>query len=52
MSLRFKGLIISDDMDMKAITDHFGLFEATKMALDSGTDIVEFSKFESAKDSL
>ncbi len=47
--LRFKGLIISDDMDMKAITDHFGLFEATKMALEAGTDIVEFSKFESTK---
>jgi len=49
--LGFKGVIISDDMDMKAITDNFGLFEATKMALDSGTDIVEFSKFESAKES-
>ncbi len=49
--LGFKGVIISDDMDMKAITDNYGLFEATKMALDSGTDIVEFSKFESAKES-
>ncbi len=36
----FKGLVVSDAMDMKAITTHFGEIEATKMAIYAGVDIV------------
>lgn len=38
--LRFKGLIFSDDMEMKAIADHFGEGEAPLMALDAGVNIL------------
>ena len=36
----FKGLIVSDAMDMKAIATHFGTIEATKMAIYAGVDVV------------
>jgi beta-N-acetylhexosaminidase len=37
--LRFTGLIISDDMQMQAITNHFGLDEACCKALSAGIDL-------------
>ncbi len=36
----FKGLVVSDAMDMKAIATHFGEIEATKMAINAGVDVV------------
>ena len=39
-AIGFKGLVISDAMDMKAIDTHFGRIEATKMAILAGIDIV------------
>ena len=36
----FKGLIISDGMEMKAILDHYGLVDGTIMALNAGCDIL------------
>lgn len=36
----FKGLIISDGMEMKAITDFYGLGEGCVMALNAGCDIL------------
>ncbi|MED7818436.1 MULTISPECIES: glycoside hydrolase family 3 protein [unclassified Francisella] len=36
----FKGLVVSDAMDMKAIATHFGSIEATKLAILAGIDIV------------
>ena len=36
----FAGLIISDGMEMKAITDHYGLGEGCVMALIAGCDIL------------
>ncbi|WP_150466332.1 glycoside hydrolase family 3 protein [Francisella sp. SYW-9] len=36
----FKGLVVSDAMDMKAIATHFGCIEATKLAILAGIDIV------------
>ncbi len=36
--LRFNGLIISDDMEMKAITEHFE--DAPRLALEAGCDIL------------
>ncbi len=38
--LHYSGLIISDDMEMRAITDHFGEIEAPLLALASGVDIL------------
>ena len=38
--LRFRGLIISDDMEMKAIADHFGEADAALKALEAGVNIL------------
>jgi beta-N-acetylhexosaminidase len=38
--LGFTGTVITDDMQMKAITDRFGLAEACVMALTAGADII------------
>lgn len=38
--MRFKGLIMSDDLEMKAITDHFGEADAPRMALQAGCDLL------------
>lgn len=40
--LRFDGLIISDDMEMKAITDHFGADLAPRLALQAGCDLLTY----------
>ena len=40
--LGFDGLIVSDDMQMKAITAHYGAAEAMVMAVAAGTDILVF----------
>jgi beta-N-acetylhexosaminidase len=41
--LRFKGLVVSDDMQMKAITDHYGLEAAIEKALNAGVDLLIFA---------
>ncbi|ADU65528.1 glycoside hydrolase family 3 domain protein [Desulfurispirillum indicum S5] len=38
--LGFTGVIVSDDMQMKAITDHFGFEEALERAVYAGVDIL------------
>ncbi|MDF1878171.1 N-acetylmuramoyl-L-alanine amidase [Sulfurimonas sp. SAG-AH-194-C20] len=40
--LHFKGLIISDDMQMKAISAHYTLKESTTLAINAGVDILLF----------
>lgn len=40
--LGFKGVIISDDMQMKAISDHYSLSESLKLGLIAGLDIFCF----------
>lgn len=40
--LGFRGVIVSDDMQMKAIADHYGLEEAIRLAIDAGVDILLF----------
>lgn len=47
--LRFSKLIITDDMDMKAITDHFPPEESAVMALNAGADLLIYRTFETAK---
>jgi beta-N-acetylhexosaminidase len=38
--LRYNGLIVSDDMEMKAITDHYGAEEAPRLAIEAGCDLL------------
>lgn len=40
--LGFDGVIITDDMDMKAITDRYGQGEAVRLAIEAGADILLF----------
>jgi len=48
--LGFGGVVLSDDMQMKAIADHYGLEEAIALAINAGVDILVFanntSKYE------
>lgn len=46
--LKYKGLILSDDMQMKAITDLRGTGEAAMMAIKAGSDLVEYRDMEEA----
>lgn len=39
----FNGVVFSDDMQMHAITKHYGLEEAIKLAINAGVDILTFS---------
>ena len=41
--LRFNGLIVSDDMQMGAIVEHFGFEEAIVKAINAGCNILIFS---------
>jgi beta-N-acetylhexosaminidase len=41
--LKFDGVIMSDDMQMKAIADNFGFEESIVRAINSGCDILIFS---------
>jgi beta-N-acetylhexosaminidase len=41
--LHFNGVIFTDDMQMHAITKHYGLEEAIKLAINGGVDIMTFS---------
>ncbi|MBV1765840.1 MAG: glycoside hydrolase family 3 [Pseudodesulfovibrio sp.] len=40
--LGFDGVIITDDMDMKAITERYGRDEAVRLAIEAGADILLF----------
>ena len=40
--LGFRGVILSDDMQMKAITDRFGLETAVQLAIEAGVDVMIF----------
>lgn len=41
--LKFEGVIISDDMQMGAINNEYGLREAIKLSLEAGVDILMFA---------
>lgn len=40
--LNFKGVIITDDMQMKAISDNYGLEQALVLAINAGADMLIF----------
>jgi beta-N-acetylhexosaminidase len=42
-SLGYNGVIISDDMQMKAIAEHYGLNTAIEKAINAGVDILSFA---------
>lgn len=50
--LKFKKLIISDDMTMKAITNKYEIKEAALLAMLAGTDIIEYRDMEIAAEAL
>ena len=41
--LHFKGVVISDDLEMKAITQQFGLEQAVTQAINAGVDVLLFA---------
>ncbi len=41
-TLRFRGVVVSDDMQMKAIAAQYGLEDAVKLALLAGVDMLTF----------
>src|SRR6188768_1843740 len=48
--LKFDGVVFSDDMQMHAITKHYGLEETIKLAILAGVDIMTFSNNISGSD--
>lgn len=50
--INFKGVIVSDDMQMKAIEDHFSLEEAARMAIEAGCNLLEYRDMEFAAKAL
>ena len=42
VQLGFTGVIVSDDMQMNAIADHYGLETAIQLAIEAGVDILLF----------
>lgn len=47
--LRFSKVIISDDMEMKAIADHYGIDDAPVLALEAGCDLLCYRSEDAAK---
>ena len=48
--LGFEGVVFTDDMQMHAITKHYGLEDAIRMAILAGVDIMTFSNNISGSD--
>ena len=42
-SLGFTGVVFSDDMQMHAITEHYGLEKAIELGINAGLDVIIFS---------
>jgi beta-N-acetylhexosaminidase len=42
-NLGFNGVVFSDDMQMKAIADHYGLERAIVLAINAGVDVLMFA---------
>jgi beta-N-acetylhexosaminidase len=50
--LGFKGVVISDDLEMGAIREHFGLKETVVRAVNAGMDVLLFSNTAKARPTL
>lgn len=42
-SLGFRGVVFSDDMQMEAISSHYGFEESIELAINAGVDVLMFS---------
>jgi beta-N-acetylhexosaminidase len=51
-SLGFKGVVITDDLEMGAIRDHYGLEETVVRAVNAGVDVLLFSNTVKPRTSL
>jgi beta-N-acetylhexosaminidase len=49
-NLHFNGVVFTDDMQMHAITKHYGLEDAIRLAINAGVDIMTFSNNISGSD--
>ncbi len=47
--LKFTKVIVSDDMEMKAITSHFGAEDAPRMAVQAGCDLLIYRTEQAAR---
>jgi beta-N-acetylhexosaminidase len=47
--MRYTRLIVSDDMEMKAITEHFGAEDAPRRAIEAGCDILIYKTEAAAR---
>ena len=47
--MRYTGLIVSDDLEMKAVTDHFGLEEVPRLAVEAGCDLLIYRSEAAAR---
>lgn len=47
--LRYKQLVVSDDMEMSAITDHFGADQAPVLAIQAGCDLLIYRSEAAAR---
>jgi beta-N-acetylhexosaminidase len=50
--MRFTKIIVTDDMQMKAISDNHGVGEAALMAINAGADLIEYRDLAVAKEAL
>lgn len=50
--LKFTKLIITDDMEMQAITDHYSVEDAAVMAILAGADMIEYRSMDAARKAL
>jgi len=54
--LGYEGVIISDDLEMRAVYDHFGVAETAVRAIDAGCDLLlvcsKLDELERARDAL
>ncbi len=48
--LGYQGVIVSDDLDMKAIADHYGIDDAAVRAIDAGCDVLLLCRDEHHQD--
>jgi beta-N-acetylhexosaminidase len=47
--MRYTRLVVSDDMEMKAITDHFGAEDAPRRAVEAGCDLLIYKTEAAAR---
>lgn len=50
--LKFDGVIVSDDMEMKAISDHFSYEQAGFQAIRCGADLVEYRSMKTCQEAF